>query len=78
MSRDYIRIRANTEREKVLERAKHTLGTDKDSEAIERALRHTVQSAENLENLKRNITPEQAEELSTDELRLVMYPQVKK
>lgn len=76
MSRDYIRIRSNREREVALERAKEALGTDKDSEAIERALRHTAQSAENLEAMKEELTPQQAEQLSTEELRLVMYPQL--
>lgn len=77
MSRDYIRIRSNQDRELALERAKEVLGTTNDSEAIERALRHTHQSADALEAVKDQLDPETAERLSTDEIRLVMYPQVK-
>lgn len=75
--RDYIRIRSSTEREKWLARAKEALGVDEDSKAIERSLRHTAQSAEAYEEVKRDLTPELADELSTDEISLVMYPQVK-
>lgn len=77
MSRDYIRIRSNQTREKALSEAKEALQVDQDSEAIELALRHTTESAANLEAVKHEISPELAERLSTDVLRLVMYPQVK-
>lgn len=77
MSRDYIRIRSNREREKWLERAKEALGTDQDSEAIELALKHTAQSVDALEDAKDNLTPNQAETLSTEVVRLTQYPQVR-
>ncbi len=77
MGREYIRVRSNAERKKWLDRAKEALNADSDSEAIKRALRHTAQSAEAMEEVKREISPEVAEEISTDELRVVMYPQIK-
>lgn len=77
MGRDYIQIRANGEREKLLDQAKAILDVDQDSEAIEAALRHLIESEENLEDVKREFTPEQAEAISTSELSLVMYPQVR-
>lgn len=45
--------------------------------AIGAALRHLVESHGNLENMKRNLTPDQAESLSTSELSLTMYPQIR-
>jgi hypothetical protein len=77
MGRDYIRIRSNSTREQALEEAKEALQVDQDSEAIELALQHTAESAKNLEAVKDEIPPELAEQLSTDVLRLVMYPQIK-
>ncbi len=77
MGRDYIRIRSNKTREKALAECKEALDVDQDSKAIELALRHTAESAENFENVKDEISPELAERVSTDVLRLVMYPQVK-
>lgn len=76
MSRDYIRLRSTTDRERTLARAKEVLGTDTDSEAIDAALSHLVESAENYEDVKDEISPELADRLSTDEVRIVMYPQV--
>jgi hypothetical protein len=75
--RHFIRMRMNPRRETLLEEVKEIFGTTNDTEAIEMALRHTIKYSENLEAMKRDLTPEQAEELSTDEIRLEMYPQVK-
>lgn len=77
MGRDFIRIRSSTEREQLLAEAREVLAVDEDSEAIERALRHTVESAEVLEEVKRDVDPDLAERLSTSELRLTHYPQLK-
>lgn len=77
MGRDYIRLRSSTEREQLLAEARETFDVDEDSEAIERALRHAVESADALEDVKREVNPELAERLSTSELRLVHYPQLK-
>lgn len=77
MSRDSIRIRMNPERELQLEKAMEALGEDEAAAAIERALRHTAQSKEAYDEIKRELTPEQAETLSTDEIRINHYPQVR-
>jgi hypothetical protein len=45
---------------------------------IDAALRHLVESHENLEDMKRDLTPDQAEALSTSELNSTMYPQVRR
>jgi hypothetical protein len=50
---------------------------DPDAEVIDAALRHAVQSVENLEAVKRGGSPELAERLSTKEVRLTQYPQVR-
>lgn len=78
MGRDYIRLRSNREREKLLAEAKEVLDEDQDSKAIDAALRHLVESHANLEEMKRDLTPDQAEALSTSELSLTMYPQVRR
>ncbi|AZH26846.1 DUF7386 family protein [Haloplanus aerogenes] len=78
MGRDYIRLRSNREREKLLAEAKEVLDEDQDSKAIDAALRHLVESHGNLEEMKRDLTPDQAEALSTSELSLTMYPQVRR
>jgi len=77
MGRDYIRLRSNREREKLLAEAKEVLDEDQDSKAIDAALRHLVESHENLEEMKRDLTPDQAEALSTNKLSLTMYPQIR-
>ena len=77
MGRDYIRLRSNREREKLLAEAKEVLDEDQDSKAIDAALRHLVESCKNLEDMKRDLTPDQAEALSTSEVSLTMYPQVR-
>lgn len=77
MDRDYIRMRSTTEREKLLARAKETLGEDTDAAAIDAALAHLVESAQNFENVKRDVDAELAEQLSTDVVRLTLYPQVR-
>lgn len=45
--------------------------------AIGAALRHLVVSHANLEDMKRDLTPDQAESLSTSELSLTMHPQIR-
>jgi hypothetical protein len=77
MDREYIRMRSTTEREKLLARAKETLGEDTDAAAIDAALAHLVESAENFEDVKREVPADLAERLSTDVVRLVTYPQVR-
>jgi len=57
---------------------RRVLDEDQDSKAIDAALRHLVESHENLEEMKRDLTPDQAEALSTSELSLTMYPQVRR
>jgi hypothetical protein len=72
-------MRSTTEREKKLARAKEAL-TDEDmadSRVIDAALEHLAESVENAEDVKREISPELAERLSTDVVRLTMYPQVR-
>jgi Arc/MetJ family transcription regulator len=78
MGRDYIRLRSNREHEKLLAEAKEVLNEDQDSKAIDAALRHLVESHANLEEMKRDLTPDHAEALSTSELSLTMYPQVRR
>jgi hypothetical protein len=79
MSRDYIRMRSTTEREKKLARAREAI-TDEDmadSKVIDAALDHLAESVANAEDVKREISPELAEKLSTSVVRLTMYPQVR-
>jgi len=78
MGRDYIRLRSNREREKLLAEAKEVLDEEQDSKAIDAALRNLVESHANLESMKRDLTPDQAEALSTSELSLTVYPQVRR
>jgi Arc/MetJ family transcription regulator len=78
MSRDYIRFRATREREKALGRACEALGNDTESEVVDAALRHLIESVENLEDVKSEVSPELADRLSTSEVSLAMYPQVKR
>lgn len=67
----------NSDREWALEQAKEALGVDEDAKAIERALIHTAQSKEAYEEIKRELTPEQAEILSTEIIGIKHYPQVR-
>jgi uncharacterized protein (DUF1778 family) len=77
MARDRIALRATDDREKLLDQAKGALDCDADAEVIDAALRHAVESVENLEAVKREVSPELAERLSTEEIRLTQYPQVR-
>jgi len=77
MSRDYIRLRSTSQRERHLARAKEILETDTDSEAIDAALRHLVESVDAYEDVKEDVPPAVARELSTNVVRLTMYPQVR-
>lgn len=76
MGRNYIKMRATSDRERRLERAKEVLGTTTDSEAVDKALEHLVESEENLEDVKSEISPELGDRLSTSVLSVNMYPQV--
>lgn len=78
MGREYIKLRSTGDRERELDRAKANLDVDQDAEAIELALTHLNESIENLEELKRELTPEQAEQLSTSAVSLTMYPQIRR
>jgi uncharacterized protein (DUF1778 family) len=77
MARDRIALRATGDREKLLDQAKGALDCDSDAEVVDAALRHAVQSVENLEDVKREVSPGLAERLSTEEIRLTQYPQVR-
>ena len=76
MARDYIRLRSSKDRELWLGRACERLGIDNESDAIEKALKHLVQSADAYDEIKDELTPEQAKTLSTDVVRINHYPQV--
>jgi len=77
MGRDSLRLRMNRDREKLLGRAEELLGEDQSSKAIDAALAHLVESAEAYEDVKGELTPEQAETLSTEVVSINHYPQVK-
>lgn len=66
------------DRERDLERAREALGADvDDSEVIEKALAHFHQSVDAYEKIKGEISPEQADVLSTDVVSINHYPQVR-
>lgn len=67
----------NSDREYKLERAMEALGEDEAAAAIEKALEHTYQSKKAYEEIKRELTPEQAETLSTNVIGIKHYPQVR-
>jgi len=77
MPRDRIALRATDDREKLLDQAKGAIDADSDAEVIDAALEHLVESVENLEEVKREVDAELAEQLSTDVVRLTLYPQVR-
>lgn len=77
MGRDRISLRATTEREKRLGAARDATGIDSDAELVDAALEHLAESVENFEAAKEDLTPKQAELLSTSVVRLTMYPQVR-
>lgn len=63
MSRDYIRMRSNDERERLLEQAAEIVAADAsddppDSDVIDAALTHLVESAENIQDARGEIEPE--------------------
>lgn len=66
------------DREHDLERARTILGDDATtSEVFAKAVKHLYQSVENAEELVGGMTPNQAQDLSTDVVRLRHYPKVK-
>lgn len=52
MSRDYIRLRATTDRELLLEEAKEVLGLDEDAGTIDEALRRAISFEELTQQLR--------------------------
>jgi uncharacterized protein (DUF1778 family) len=70
-----IAFRATDDREKLLDQARSALDRDADAEVIDAALRHAVEEVENLEAVKHAVSPELAERLSAEEIRLAQYPQ---
>lgn len=80
MTRPYMgnfNMRMNSDRELKLERAKEALGIDNDTQAVVAALEHLAQSKAAYEDIKDEITPEQARTLSTDVVAINHYPQVR-
>jgi hypothetical protein len=64
-------------REKLLDQAKGAIDADADAEVIDAALQHLVETIENYEAVKREVDAELAEQLSTEVVRLTLYPQVR-
>lgn len=77
MGSDYFQMRLNSDRELAIERAREALGATSDTEAVVRALEHLVQSIEAYEAIKDELTPEQADILSTEHVSINHYPQVR-
>lgn len=77
MGRNQITLRATTEREKNLERAKEVLGADSNAAAVDAGLVTIVELFENFEDVKEEISPNLAKRLSTSHIRLTQYPQVR-
>jgi len=78
MSRDYIRLRSNPEREKRLARAKDALqriddGIEADSATIDVALAALPQLVEIMEQRERKLKAD-ADAVSGDALSLAVYP----
>jgi uncharacterized protein (DUF1778 family) len=73
MGRDRIALRATGDREKLLDQAKGAI----DAEVVDAALQHLVETIENYEAVKREVDAELAEQLSTEVVRLTLYPQVR-
>lgn len=66
------------DRELDLERSREALGADvDDAKVIAKALKHLHQSIDSYEEIKGELTPEQAKTLSTDVVSIVHYPQVR-
>lgn len=77
MGKDYFQMRLNSDRELVLEQAREAIDAGSDAAAVEAALEHLVQSIEAYEAIKTEVTPEQADTLSTDVVSINHYPQVR-
>jgi len=78
LSRDHIRLRSHREHGKLLAEAKEVPDEGQDSKISDAALRHLVESHANREDMKRELTSDQAEALSTSELSLTKYPQIRR
>jgi len=77
MSRDRIQLRATSGRERRLGTAKDATDLEDDAEVIDAALLHLAESVECYETVKDEINGEPAERLSTDIVRITLYPQVR-
>jgi len=73
----YRTERGPKDRGKNLDELMDLLDESQATDAIDRAIRHTLDSIEALEDVKEEVSPQLAKKLSTSEISLAQYPQVK-
>ncbi len=73
----YRTERGPKDRGKNLDELMALLNESQATDAIDRAIRHTLESIETLENVKEEVPPQLARKLSTSEVSLAHYAQVK-
>lgn len=67
----------NDEREVLLDKPEAKTEASTRAEAIDAAIKHYLESIENLQDAADQLTPEQARAISTSEVSLTYYPQVR-
>lgn len=67
----------NDERERQLDKLEAAVDTEVRANAIDAAIAHYLESIENLEKIKNEISPQLAKKISTSEVSLSYYPQVR-
>lgn len=67
----------NDEREVKLDKLEAAVDANTRAEAIDAAVTHYLESIENLEDVADEISPELAKKISTSEVSLTYYPQVR-
>lgn len=67
----------NDEREKMLDELEAAADVNTRADAIDAAIRHYLESRENLQEVADELTPALARKLSTSEVSLTYYPKVR-
>lgn len=74
---DQWSIRATGKRERMMDELLELTGESTKSKALDAAMRHYIQSVNNLQEAADQLTPELARQISTDEVSLTYYPKVR-
>lgn len=67
----------NDERERQLDKLEAAVDANTRADAIDAAIAHYLESIDNLDEIKNEISPELAKKISTSEVSLTYYPQVR-